>query len=107
MQNFALGLLLTLNHVQAFFNLSSVKYCINTPLFNSLNAGKLCMLLLPSADLSFKSFFQKQNQCQTVWIQIRTYILSVLIWVQTICKGYQQTTKVTLSKERVICQNHI
>ena len=39
--------------------------------------------------------------CQTVWIQIRTDILSVLIWVQTVCKGYQQTTKVASSKERV------
>ena len=26
--------------------------------------------------------------------------LSVLIWVQTVCKGYQQTTKVAASKER-------
>ena len=30
--------------------------------------------------------------CQTVWIYIRTDILSVLIWVQTVCKGCQQTT---------------
>ena len=37
---------------------------------------------------------------QTVLIQIRTDILSVLIWVQTVCKGYQQTTKVATSKER-------
>ena len=29
-----------------------------------------------------------------IWIQIRAKILSVLIWVQTVCKGYQQTTKV-------------
>ena len=36
-----------------------------------------------------------------VWVQIRTDILSVLIWVQTLCKGYQQTTKVAASKERV------
>ena len=36
-----------------------------------------------------------------VWIQIRTDILSVLIWVQTVCKGYQQTTKVAARKERV------
>ena len=43
------------------------------------------------------------SQCQTVWIQIRTYVLSVLIWIQTICKVYQQTTKVTTSKERVKC----
>ena len=35
-----------------------------------------------------------------VWIQIRTDILSVLIWVQTICKGLQQTTKVAASKEK-------
>ena len=26
--------------------------------------------------------------CQTVWIQIRPDILSGLIWVQTVCKGY-------------------
>ena len=30
---------------------------------------------------------------QTVWIQIRPDSLSGLIWVQTICKSYQQTTK--------------
>ena len=38
--------------------------------------------------------------CQTVWIQSRTDRMSVLIWVQTVCKGYQLTTKVTASKER-------
>ena len=27
--------------------------------------------------------------------------MSVLIWVQTVCKGYQQVTKVAASKERV------
>ena len=26
---------------------------------------------------------------------------NALIWVQTVCKGYQQTTKVVVSKERV------
>ena len=36
-----------------------------------------------------------------VWIQIRTDILLVLTWVQTVCKAYQQTTKVTASNERV------
>ena len=45
------------------------------------------MLLLSSAD-----FLKKFFECQTVWIQIRTDILSVLICVQTVCKGYQQTT---------------
>ena len=44
-------------------------------------------------------FFQKilsgiSSECQTVWIQIRPDSLSGLIWVQTVCKGYQQTTLV-------------
>ena len=42
------------------------------------------------------------SECQIVWIQIRTDILSVLIWVQTVCKRYQQTTKVAATKERVL-----
>ena len=56
-------------------------------------------------------FFQNQQvqniisgkllQCQTVWIQIRADVLSFLIWVQTVCKGYQQTAKVTISKKIV------
>ena len=41
----------------------------------------------------------KHYQCQTVWIQIRTNNLSVLIWLQTVCKGYQQMTKVAACKE--------
>ena len=36
-----------------------------------------------------------------IWIQIRTDILMVLIWVQIVFKSYQQTTKVGASKERV------
>ena len=35
-----------------------------------------------------------------VWIQIRTDILSVLIWVKTVCIGYQQNKKATASNER-------
>ena len=29
-----------------------------------------------------------------VWIQIWTDVLSILVWVQTVWKGYQQTRKV-------------
>ena len=32
---------------------------------------------------------------QTVWILIRPDVLSGLIWVQTIYKGYRQTTQVS------------
>ena len=37
---------------------------------------------------------QAVNECQAVWIQIRPGILSGLIWVQTVCKSYRQTTVV-------------
>ena len=49
------------------------------------------------------SFLEKFSTCQTVWIQIRTDMMSVLIWVHTVCKGYQETTKVAASKERIKC----
>ena len=44
-----------------------------------------------------------------VWIQIRTNVLYVLIWVQTVFKGNQQATKVTASKKRVggACLKHV
>ena len=46
------------------------------------------------------------SECLTFWIQIRTHILSVLIWFKTICKGYQQvqqSTKVAASKDGGQC----
>ena len=54
---------------------------------------------LSSADIFQNQLFRKilsgiPSEWQTVWIQIRPDILSCLIWVQTICKCYQQTTLV-------------
>ena len=34
------------------------------------------------------------SECQTVWIQIRPDVMSGLIWVQPVYKGYQLTTLV-------------
>ena len=74
--------------------------------YQSLHTGSLIMVLL-SADFFFKFKFSKntfrntRSECQTVWNQIRTDILSVLICVQTVCKDYQQTTKFAASRERV------
>ena len=70
----------------------------------SLHAEQCFMLMLLPADL--KTIYKKNlsgtlSECQKVWIQIRADILLVLIWVQTVYKGYQQTTKVSASKERV------
>ena len=48
-----------------------------------------------------KNSFRIPSECQTDWIKIRpdilsnlikSDILSSLIWVETVCKGYQQTT---------------
>ena len=70
----------------------------------------LCMLdifsyFLSSADFFQNSLFQKILSrtllgCQTAWIQIRTDVSSVQIWIQTDCKCYQQTTKVAASRRR-------
>ena len=51
----------------------------------------------------FNYLFQKNlsgipSESQSVWIQIRTGALSGLIWVQTVCKAYQQMTNLC-SKE--------
>ena len=53
-----------------------------------------------------KSTFSKNSFMNTIrvsnrWIQIRTYILSVPIWVQFVWKGYPQTTQDDASKENV------
>ena len=56
----------------------------------------------------FKIKFLKINppgppsECQTVWIQIKTDILLVFIWVQTVCKRHWQTTKLYTGMQRVI-----
>ena len=65
-----------------------------------MHAGLFFMLLLSSADV-FLSLSGTLSKCQMVWIQI---ILSVLIWVKTVRKGYQQATRVTASKEnQTVC----
>ena len=55
----------------------------------------------------FFGFFFKNNlsEFQSVWIQIRTDIWSVLIWVQTVCKDCEQTEKIATTKEKVKLRN--
>ena len=56
----------------------------------------------------FKIKFLKINhpgppsECQTVWIQIKTDILLVFIWVQMFAKGYLLTTKLSTGMQSVI-----
>ena len=66
--------------------------------------GALRVNSLPTCFLSSAFFFQNQlfrkilsgiqPERQTVSIKIRPDILSGLIWVQTVCNGYQLTTQV-------------
>ena len=60
-----------------------------------------CRLLIFFQNIIFQKIFKEYHQCQTVWIQIRPGILSGLIWIQTVCTDYQQTTKVATSRQRV------
>ena len=66
------------------------------------NFSCFCCFLLNFFNINFfkqKKYSGTLSEFQTVRIQIKTDVLSVLIWVQTVCKGYQQTTKVHLAKK--------
>ena len=76
----------------------SLHYLLFHRHLNSLSPGKFFMLFCRLLICS-KSTFQKilrgiQSECQTEWIQIRPDILSGLIWVQSVCKCYEQMTLV-------------
>ena len=69
-------------------------------LFSSLSTRLFWMFLCPLRIFSKSFFFLKilsgiPTDCQTDWIQFRPNILSGLIWLQTVCKGYEQTTIVS------------
>ena len=59
------------------------------------------LLASPPPPKKKKKIFQELSECQTIWTQIRTDVLSDLIWVQTVCKCYQQTTKSPLASKEV------
>ena len=64
---------------------------------------------LSSADFFQNQLFRKNlsgipSECQTDWIQIRPTILSGLIWVQSVCKDYDQMTLV--DKELKVSNMH-
>ena len=61
--------------------------------------------LLLAGDFFEKKTFQKilsgiPSECKTICIQIRPNILSGLIWVQTVCRSYQQ---MTLAGKELVC----
>ena len=85
---------------------SSIRYVLGSAWLNTEADKKVCLRLayvFCRLLIFFKINFFKNitsgipSKCQTVCIQIRPGVLSGLIWVQTICKGYQQTTLLAYS----------
>ena len=84
---------------------------ITSGLMKTLHLLIACWVILyafvSSADFFQNKPFQKilsgiPSDCQTLWIQIRLDRMSSLIWVQTVCKGYQQMAKKCIrSRERL------
>ena len=52
-----------------------------------------------SVDFFSKILSATQSEHQTVWIQFRTDILSVLNWVQAVCKGQKGQKSPLAGKE--------
>ena len=83
-------------YIQVLLNpVQTIIYCKSKPV------QKSCLTLSPVENFSWffvicwicgkNSIRNTISMCQIVWIQIRPDILSGLIWVQTVCKSYQQT----------------
>ena len=78
--------------------MSSAAVVIGTCWANSLFPGLILHAFLSTAaDILQNQLFRKilsgtPSECQTDWIQIRPDILLGLIWVQSVCQGYEQTT---------------
>ena len=66
---------------------------------DSLHTG--LFLLLSTDKLFQKNLSGTLSECQIIWIQIMINILSVLIWVQAVCKVDLPMTKIAASKDRI------
>ena len=85
-----------------FWRLLSLPIVPNRGTENRQYSGFIEIMIFFHALLSPADFFSKltflkiisgiPSECQTDWIQIRLDMLLGLIWVQSVCKGYQQTT---------------
>ena len=65
-----------------------------------------CRLLIFFKINFFRKIFQEYHKCQTVWTLIRPRRIASLIWVQTVCKGYQQKTMVDKELNSKSCRQN-
>ena len=76
-----------LSHMHTILLIDSFAFLVIFQLF--------CRLLNFFQNQNFRKILSgKPSECQTVLILIRPDLMSGLIWVKTVCKGYQQTTLV-------------
>ena len=61
--------------------------------------------IFPPKSTSLKILSGKPPECYTVWIQIRSELLSGLIWVQAVSNSYQMTTLVGKRKFENVWKN--
>ena len=49
----------------------------------------------------YHNVYDKYSKILSVWVQVRTNVLSVLIWVQTVCSGYYKRKKSPLARKEL------
>ena len=64
------------------------------------NSCFCCSLIFSKLNLK-KNLLGTLSICQMVWTQIRVDVFSFLTWVQSVCKGYQQITKVARQEGKI------
>ena len=80
--------------------------------FNACMLGNIACFFLSSVDFLNLLFAKKKTKKKTIFQEYHqsvklfqdtdhSDVLLGLIWVQTVCKGYQQTTKIATSGERI------
>ena len=68
---------------------------------NSLPPGNFFMLFSCLLIFLKKILSGIPSECETDWVQLRLDNSSGLIWVQTVCKGYEQT--ILVGNELIDC----
>ena len=76
--------------------------CTSSRVINTMHAGSFYTFTsFPKLTFFKHSYRNTIRRWRTLCIQFRVNVLAVLTRVQTVCKDYQQKTKVAAGKERV------
>ena len=82
-----------LEHI-SYITANFPRMCLMLDQFLWGHSSRDCVISCFKINIFQKNLSKTLSECQTVWIQIRTDILLVLIWVQTVCNSCQQMTLV-------------